>query len=589
MPQNRRKIPFTGKKKKEQLSQKRQSKRSELPHTELILQPFNRCFNHFIDLNNPYLLNKSLKDESESEDDSNSPSAPDVRKINYQPSTSGRTNRYVFHFYRETDKQVNEMKLDARRELEFRAKTGLEVGDTYFVSFDFPRRPDWTYEMSKEQLDYNENKYFRDYMQKIEKSHYDEKKLLSYCELNLETWRQLWRVLELSDIVLVIVDIRFPSLMFPPSLYQYINDCGKQMILVLNKIDYLATPEVVLAWRQYFKAQYPNLEILAFTSFPGSQSQNAKKLQRRRRFGKLKMASQGALKVYEKCKEMVGDNVDLQSWGEKIESEISQPFDAEDQDSEIDVASQFIQEEEEKFFDFSKPEKFKNGILTVGCIGFPNAGKSSLMNALMGRKVVSVSRTPGHTKHFQTIFLTDNVRLCDCPGLVFPSSVPRSLQVLMGSYPIAQLREPYAPLRFIAERVNLVGILNIQQEDGEKWSPILICEAWAMKRGFLTARSGRPDVARAANNILRMALDGKIVMSLKPPQFYEKIEEFRKHADIKEIEAILSRKISEDLEVLDEEHETEEEDSENGAGPSQERNIEVETVNPFELLTENGE
>lgn len=33
---------------------------------------------------------------------------------------------------------------------------------------------------------------------------------LSYFELNLETWRQLWRVIEMSDIVLVIVDIRFP-------------------------------------------------------------------------------------------------------------------------------------------------------------------------------------------------------------------------------------------------------------------------------------------------------------------------------------------------------------------------------------------
>lgn len=34
-------------------------------------------------------------------------------------------------------------------------------------------------------------------------------KELSYFELNLETWRQLWRVLEMSDIVLIIVDIRY--------------------------------------------------------------------------------------------------------------------------------------------------------------------------------------------------------------------------------------------------------------------------------------------------------------------------------------------------------------------------------------------
>ena len=48
------------------------------------------------------------------------------------------------------------------------------------------------------------------------------------------------------------------------------------------------------------------------------------------------------------------------------------------------------------------------------------------------QQVVSTSRTPGHTKHFQTIFLTANARLCDCPGLVFPSIVGKQLQVRFG-------------------------------------------------------------------------------------------------------------------------------------------------------------
>jgi ribosome biogenesis GTPase A len=42
---------------------------------------------------------------------------------------------------------------------------------------------------------------------------------------------------------------------------------------------------------------------------------------------------------------------------------------------------------------------------------------------------VSVSRTPGHTKYFQTYYLTPTVKLCDCPGLVFPSRVDKQLQV----------------------------------------------------------------------------------------------------------------------------------------------------------------
>jgi len=67
--------------------------------------------------------------------------------------------------------------------------------------------------------------------------------------------------------------------------------------------------------------------------------------------------------------------------------------------------------------------------ITIGLVGHPNVGKSSLINGIMGKTVVSASRTPGHTKHFQTIHLTENVRLSDCPGLVFPSLLPKPVQV----------------------------------------------------------------------------------------------------------------------------------------------------------------
>jgi hypothetical protein len=44
--------------------------------------------------------------------------------------------------------------------------------------------------------------------------------------------------------------------------------------------------------------------------------------------------------------------------------------------------------------------------------------------------------------------------------------------------------------------------------------------AFALKRGFLTARAGRPDVYRAANFILRLVANGQIVLSFKPPEYY---------------------------------------------------------------------
>jgi hypothetical protein len=101
----------------------------------------------------------------------------------------------------------------------------------------------------------------------------------------------------------------------------------------------------------------------------------------------------------------------------------------------------------------------------VGLVGHPNAGKSSLINAVLARPAVSVSNTPGHTKHLQTIASVpgaEDVQLCDCPGLVFPAAdMPRPLQVLMGIFPLATLREPYSCVQFLAERVPLVEIYGL--------------------------------------------------------------------------------------------------------------------------------
>lgn len=183
--------------------------------------------------------------------------------------------------------------------------------------------------------------------------------------------------------------------------------------------------------------------------------------------------------------------------------------------------------------------------------GFPNVGKSSLINALKGRKVVSVSRTPGHTKHFQTIFLTNTVRLCDCPGLVFPSSTSKYLQVLLGSFPVSQLQVPYRSIQLMAEHLDLIKILKIHlPEDYDEWSPVAIADAWAMKRGFIIAKSGRPDRYRAANHLLRCCIAGQmqLILQFYPPKFNEQREHWQNHPDIDEIKKFQNLPVDEEAE-----------------------------------------
>ena len=52
-------------------------------------------------------------------------------------------------------------------------------------------------------------------------------------------------------------------------------------------------------------------------------------------------------------------------------------------------------------------------------IGFPNVGKSSLINSLKRSKVCGVGATPGFTKSAQLVHLDKNIKLLDCPGIVF--------------------------------------------------------------------------------------------------------------------------------------------------------------------------
>ncbi|XP_075556485.1 nucleostemin 4 isoform X2 [Dermacentor variabilis] len=505
MPQGSRKVPFSAKQKKIQLQQKRERKKLEHEGGGASKPQ-------------PAAHVAAVQEEKRS--------LGEVIRINAEGDLgqrSSRVFRYCLQFRRETPQELEKRKRRAREPYTPLDESALEVSPEQFFlpgsALDMPKRPPWNRSMSKEALEAREAQYFREYLDKIENSFADRE--LSYFELNLETWRQLWRVLEMSEIVLLVADIRHPVVHFPPALYIHVTqELGKRLVLILNKVD-LVPDTLTAAWITFFRERYPGLIVLPFASYAGMTAKG----KRGKRQGKLRMASEACRGLLDACKDMVGDQVDLTSWRNKIEEELAEEAGDDDDEEEHDALASAPTELVAPDTSFYEEERFKGGRLTLGFVGQPNVGKSSLLNALVGRKVVSVSRTPGHTKHFQTIFLTDNVRLCDCPGLVFPSLQPKALQVLTGCFPIAQLREPYSAIQYIAERLDLPGILKLQPPDGagdthKPWSAFDLCEAWAVERGYLTAKAGRPDAYRAANSLLRMALDGRTLCLAFRPQGY---------------------------------------------------------------------
>ncbi|KAJ3762033.1 hypothetical protein EV360DRAFT_79679 [Lentinula raphanica] len=66
-----------------------------------------------------------------------------------------------------------------------------------------------------------------------------------------------------------------------------------------------------------------------------------------------------------------------------------------------------------------KAYKPKSGSVTIGVVGYPNVGKSSLINSLKRNKVCAVAAQPGHTKELQSVQLERGMRIVDSPGVVF--------------------------------------------------------------------------------------------------------------------------------------------------------------------------
>lgn len=71
--------------------------------------------------------------------------------------------------------------------------------------------------------------------------------------------------------------------------------------------------------------------------------------------------------------------------------------------------------------EYVDPEVFRSGFVTL--VGRPNAGKSTLLNAVMGEKVAITSRTAQTTRHrFRAVYDTDEMQMVmvDTPGLHKP-------------------------------------------------------------------------------------------------------------------------------------------------------------------------
>lgn len=374
-----------------------------------------------------------------------------------------------------------------------------------------PKRPKWTKEMLKLQIERQENLAFLEWRRQLAQLTEQNDLILTPFERNIEVWRQLWRVVERCDLVVQIVDARNPLAFRSVDLDSYVQSLSepeegreKKNLLLVNKADLLTLAQRV-QWAEYFKEQKINYVFFS------AANANA---------------------LLEKELEEASGQTQAQP-----ETDAGHSLVPEEEEDNLEDTRILKIEELEHLFMTAAPEidysAYPDRKLQIGLVGYPNVGKSSTINALVGSKKVSVSATPGKTKHFQTIFLSPEVLLCDCPGLVFPNfAYSNGELVCNGVLPIDQLREHIPPVSLVCQRIPkfyleaVYGIhIPIQRRadggNGEYPTARELLNAYARARGYMTQGFGSADESRASRYILKDYVNGKLLYINPPPKKLE--------------------------------------------------------------------
>ncbi|VDN10124.1 unnamed protein product, partial [Dibothriocephalus latus] len=91
--------------------------------------------------------------------------------------------------------------------------------------------------------------------------------------------------------------------------------------------------------------------------------------------------------------------------------------------------------------------------ISVGIIGYPNVGKSSIINAMRSKKVCNVAPVSGETKVWQYVTLLKSIYLIDCPGVVYPDGATECDLVMKGVVRVEYLQEPELYIPEVLARV----------------------------------------------------------------------------------------------------------------------------------------
>jgi nuclear GTP-binding protein len=278
----------------------------------------------------------------------------------------------------------------------------------------------------------------------------------------------LRKVIDTSDIILQVLDARDPmGTRIHPSIEDTIL-ChhDKKMILVMNKID-LIPKEAVSGWLNHLRRSRPTI----------------------------------AMKCGTNIKENTGREVDCNG--------------ALSSSSGVGVEGLL-----ELLKNYSRTSGGKGKTcVTVGIIGYPNVGKSSILNTLKRSRAVGVSPRPGFTTTMQEVVLDKHLRLVDSPGVVFDdtNNVNGAECMLRNCVDADSVDDPIPAIESLLNRCTTESLMMTYSIPAFPKGDAMMFLAMIAKRNGKVLKGGIPDKVMAARGVLRDWNSGKIPFYTRPP------------------------------------------------------------------------
>lgn len=287
--------------------------------------------------------------------------------------------------------------------------------------------------------------------------------------VEMQAKKDLKDTVQAADLALIVLDARDPQGSRSLSLEDgLIGKGGKKVVLVLNKVD-LVPVETAQKWINYLRRFHPTIAVR-------SLNQRVKDVKVKTKALKEQKA------LYDRAQELsdLRDNGQVQSLRHFL-----------------DEYSKHVGEN-----------------TTVAVLGYPNVGKSTLINSLKKRLVSPVSCQPHTTKHAVPVQYNSKLTLVDLPPLDPDYSDPSSVILRHGVAEVFH-EDPVGSIKDLLERADATNLLQHLQipvfRDHEDFLKKL-----AMKQN-LRRRGGDPDVLLMARTFLRNLGNGVYDTTCLPP------------------------------------------------------------------------